>query len=61
MVKAAQYQQLQMVGMSPIYTTIDLTDASSLPGHDMLVHTLEDSGIVTFETESITDMLCSNL
>ena len=42
--------------VSLLYTMFDPTDALSLPGH-----ALEDSGVVTFNTESISGMESSNL
>ncbi|XP_030285511.1 uncharacterized protein LOC115588979 [Sparus aurata] len=49
--------------VSLLYTTVNLTDASGLPVHETLFHVgaLEDSGIVTFHTESIPGMESSTL
>ena len=49
--------------VSLLYTTVDLTDASGLPEHETFFHVgaLEDSGIVTFHTESIPGMESSTL
>ncbi|KAK1897462.1 CRISPR-associated endoribonuclease Cse3 [Dissostichus eleginoides] len=49
--------------VSLLYTTVNPTDASSLQEHETLFHVgdLEDSGIVTFRTDSISLMEYSSL
>nr|XP_033958257.1 uncharacterized protein LOC117460791 [Pseudochaenichthys georgianus] len=49
--------------VSLLYTTVNPTDASSLQAHETLFHVgaLDDSGIVTFRTDSISLMEYSSL
>lgn len=55
------WKQQSGEGVSLLYNTVDTAAASSLPEHETLLYVLEDGDIVTFHTESISEMEFSGL